>query len=494
PPENVSITVSRNPSRVGDTIDVVCQCTSSNPAAQITWTKNRRYLLGTDLGSEAALYGGRKSTNRVRFVVGPRDHNSVFSCSAKNEELQQAVTTAITLDVKFKPQFDTATIPSTIETKEGQKFRINLSASANPPIVGYQLFKDGAILSPLPEHFNMSGGVLTISTVQKSDKGTYTVKANNSEGTTEFSMAIVVKYPASITRVSPVQSVDEGSEVAFVCEADAFPVIPNMFNWFREGFDMSRFTATQEGKMSTLKIRHLKREDAGKFKCTVDNRIGDPSTRSAELIVKFSPVIDKSPEISRSAGRPGTDVTLWCNAAGAPHVDITWTRNNTQVRGNGKFEVNTTQTGAQYESRLKIKAVTSDDYGAYVCTATNSKGSDSHSITLAGTTKPYPPYNINVVNKTARSITIAWKKGFNGGLSQSFRIRYKPVEASGYVFRDVEPYGALSYKLTGLQMDVEYEITVLAFNDKGESAYPIPGITVRTMGRNRGLQTRTSTK
>ena len=63
--------------------------------------------------------------------------------------------------------------------------------------------------------------------------------------------------------------------------------------------------------------------------------------------------------------------------------------------------------------------------------------------------KPYPPYLIHVVNKTARSITIAWKAGFNGGLSQSFRIRYKPVEASGYVFRDVAPYGALSYKLTG---------------------------------------------
>ena len=62
-------------------------------------------------------------------------------------------------------------------------------------------------------------------------------------------------------------------------------------------------------------------------------------------------------------------------------------QNNTQVRPNSKFEVNTTKVGAQYKSKLKIKSITSDDYGAYVCTATNSKGSDSHSIALAGTSK-----------------------------------------------------------------------------------------------------------
>ena len=32
-------------------------------------------------------------------------------------------------------------------------------------------------------------------------------------------------------------------------------------------------------------------------------------------------------------------------------------------------------------------------------------------------------------------------------------------------------------------MDVEYEITVLAFNEKGKSAYPVPGITVTTLGQ-----------
>ena len=98
--------------------------------------------------------------------------------------------------------------------------------------------------------------------------------------------------PATISRISPVQSVDEGNEVAFVCEADAYPVVPNMFTWFREGFDLSRFRAKQEGKYSTLKIRHLKREDAGKFKCTVDNQIGSPSYRSAELIVRCAYTTD----------------------------------------------------------------------------------------------------------------------------------------------------------------------------------------------------------
>ncbi|GFR88536.1 down syndrome cell adhesion molecule [Elysia marginata] len=418
PPKTVNITGHNRPASVGQEITLECQCSSSNPPAKLTWKKNRHRLIGTNPVTENGENGGKRSSSVLKVIASPRDHNSVFSCSAWNERLEQTVTNAITLQVLFKPQFDTNALPSTLHMRHGQRISINLTAVANPQTVTYVIFKDGAPLSTLPGHFNMSAGVLTISKVKKSDKGSYMVKASNIEGTTEFRFTAVVKYQATVSRVSPTQSVDEGRQVSFVCEADAYPVVPNMFSWFREGFDMSRFIEKQEGKISTLTIQHLKREDAGKFKCTVDNRVGSPSHRFAELIVKFSPVIDKAPELSRSAGRPGTDVTIYCNADGAPQVHITWTRNNSQVRPNAKFEVDTTNVGPKYKSKLKIKSVSSNDYGAYVCTATNSKGSDSHSIALGG---------------------------------------------------------------TSLQKNVEYEITVLAFNEKGKSLYPVPGITVKTL-------------
>ena len=86
-----------------------------------------------------------------------------------------------------------ATLPSTVEMRNGQRSRINLTAIANPQVVSYQLFKDGIAMNPLPDHFNMSAGVLTISKVEKTDKGSYVVKATNAEGSTEFNFLVVVK-------------------------------------------------------------------------------------------------------------------------------------------------------------------------------------------------------------------------------------------------------------------------------------------------------------
>ncbi|GFN86153.1 Down syndrome cell adhesion molecule, partial [Plakobranchus ocellatus] len=488
PPAAVSISMNPPQARVGQQVDLTCRSSSSNPQAEIVWSRNNRRMTGTDLGTEAAENGGRNRTSRLRFQATSRDHNAVYSCTATNMVLGVGATNAVTLNVLFKPEFDVGTLPTTVDMKKGERGRINLTAVANPPQVTYQLFKDGNRLTNLPSHLDFSQGVLNISTVEKSDKGSYMVRATNPQGTTSFNFSIVVKYPAAVLRVSGPQSIPEGEQAVFVCEADAYPVVLNMFTWFREGFDTSRFRTKQEGSISTMTIDRLRREDAGKFKCIVDNRVGAPNHDYAELVVEFSPVIDKSPELSRSAGPIGTDVTLRCNADGAPEVGITWTRKNTQVQSNGKYMVNTTQVGPQYKSKLKIKSVSKDDHGAYVCTATNTRGSDSFSISLAGTSKPYPPYNVYFVNATARSITVAWKAGFNGGLAQSFRVRYKPTDARGFVYVDVRPFGALSFKIKGLQMDTEYEITVMAFNDLGESAYHIPILTARTLGQNCGQQ------
>lgn len=64
--------------------------------------------------------------------------------------------------------------------------------------------------------------------------------------------------------------------------------------------------------------------------------------------------------------------------------------------------------------------------------------------------KPFPPSNMTVNDTTATSITLSWHPGFNGGLPQSFRIRYKKADAvRGYVFKDVQPFGATPYKVTG---------------------------------------------
>lgn len=70
-----------------------------------------------------------------------------------------------------------------------------------------------------------------------------------------------------------------------------------------------------------------------------------------------------------------------------------------------------------------------------------------YSFYLSG--KPDPPYDLQFVNATHNSLTIRWKPGFNGGLDQSFRVRFKPTEARGYVYVDVSPPSTTLFTVTG---------------------------------------------
>ncbi|XP_012942646.1 nephrin [Aplysia californica] len=480
PPAHVVISLSPSQPSAGQQVDLTCVSSSSNPAAEITWLRNGRRMTGVSLGTVEAEHGGKNTTNRLRFYPTSRDHNAVFGCRATNRLLDQSVTDAITLNVLFKPEFNDATLPSKIDVKKGERTSINLTAYANPPNVTYTLFKGGSSFST-PSRFRLGNGYLNISSISKNDKGNYTIKGENNQGFSTFNFSINVKYPARVVDITNRLSLNEGDTAMFACKVDANPMVPNIVTWTRSDFDMSRTQTKVEGETTYLSVPDLTKEDAGTFKCVADNRIGSPATSNARLIVKFKPVIDKSPETSRSAGEKGTTVTLKCNAEGAPSVSISWTRNNRAVRSGSKYRINSRSSGSiRFESTLKVKNLTREDYGAYVCTAANSKGSDSHSITLSGTSKPYPPSNITFVNATSNSITLRWKAGFDGGLPQSFRVRYKPTDKRGYVYVDVRPYGANIYKIKGLDLGTLYEFAVLAFNDRGESSYIAQGIQAKT--------------
>ena len=53
-----------------------------------------------------------------------------------------------------------------------------------------------------------------------------------------------------------------------------------------------------------------------------------------------------------------------------------------------KYNLSTQSCGeACQESVLRVTNLTAKDYGNYTCTATNSKGHDSHTVMLSGTSE-----------------------------------------------------------------------------------------------------------
>ena len=217
------------------------------------------------------------------------------------------------------------------------------------------------------------------------------------------------------------------------------------------------------------------------------------------------PIIDRSPIISKSASDNGSTGKLYCRAKGAPNVTFTWSREgqvmtaipetyksdaekqkqNILAQKEPKYIVDATQQLdlVTYQSVLTITGVQSTDYGSYECLARNELGFDAITIQLNRTSKPDPPLALRVINITAASVQLRWIPGFDGGLGQDFRVRYRPTASSdpSYSYRDVFPMNSTQILISGMNEDTEYIFGVQAINEKGQSDFTADIVKAQTL-------------
>ena len=124
-----------------------------------------------------------------------------------------------------------------------------------------------------------------------------------------------------------------------------------------------------------------------------------------------------------------------------------------------------------WESILEVNNVDSKDYGAYECLAKNSMGDGRHTITLNVSSVPETPLGLRVLNFTHDSVTLTWIPGFDGGSSQTFRIRYWVSNSDHTRSTDVSPKNATVYTVSPLALGTEYSFSICALNSLGESNY-----------------------
>ena len=146
------------------------------------------------------------------------------------------------------------------------------------------------------------------------------------------------------------------------------------------------------------------------------------------------PVMDDSPQLMKAAGDEGQRAKLICRAHGAPNISFDWSREGVHLTTSDRYISSTRQVDiVTWESTLEVANVKSRDYGQYDCTARNEMGTNRAKVILSGTSRPDPPIALRILNVTHESVDLAWQSGFDGGLPQAYRIRYRQVRSLTHV-------------------------------------------------------------
>ncbi|XP_016957415.1 nephrin isoform X1 [Drosophila biarmipes] len=473
-PETVKIRIEPEELRPGMEAAIICDSSSSNPPAKLSWWKDGIPIEGINNTSKPGLWGGTVSTLEFRVNVTQEMNGQVYTCQSANQALQRSVHEAVSLDVLYRPKF----VPppsSTAVGVEGESLQVSLQTQANPTPVTYKWTKDGATIPQDGEHrIFADGGSLNFTRLHRDDAGIYSCSASNSQGKATLNITVVVEYGTTIKSVSENIIVNPGEDAMLSCSVEGKPLSDEHVKWERVGYDMTVKTSTTFANgTSYLHIKDAQREDVGNFRCVADNRVANPTNRDILLIVKFAPEIAKAPTLLRAASGTGERGRLPCRAQGSPKPQFIWRQEKKDLPINRtyKYEVEERKIDSlTYESTLIVDKVAPADYGAYECVARNDLGEAVETVRLEITSQPDPPISLTILNVTHDTVTVTWTPGFDGGLKASYRVRYRMVDREQYKYIDGLPN---SHKLTigGLRMNTLYLFSVMSYNELGQSSY-----------------------
>ncbi|XP_039278760.1 nephrin [Nilaparvata lugens] len=415
PPERVQIRKDPEELRSNSTATLICDASSSNPPAKMTWW--REGIPVTDgimsQSSKPGLHGGTVSSIQLKLNITPDIDGIVYTCKASNEELQRSVHDIVTMNVLYKPVFVEMTETS-FTGAEGESLIVSTQAHGRPSTISYTWTKDTSPLVAGP-YLHIENSVLNFTRLNRSDAGSYTCEAVNSEGATTVTINITVQYPMIITDISSELIVGEGEDGEFWCQVEGNPISAENISWRRDKKpDIGqRMETIFRNNTSTMLLHAVTKDDIGPYNCVVGNGLGNQTSKSTYLVL--DPV--------------------------------------------------------RYESVLIVRNVENSDYGRYECIARNELGFATSSVTLVLKAGPDPPTGLTVLNTTHDSMTLGWTPGFDGGLPATFRLRFRPVTTSNVNYRYEDAGNVTKYTVTGLNLGTQYVFSIMAQNKMGETKF-----------------------
>ncbi|KAG0444598.1 hypothetical protein HPB47_013612 [Ixodes persulcatus] len=210
--------------------DVRIQCRYGGfPVDSVSWYKDDALLprnVRHSLDNDGNL--------RIRDFMGSVDAGD-YTCVVKSRDQEVRATTQLVLVVP--PVIDDHFFPETITVDEGSRSRLLCSVSKGDGPLRFQWFKDGQLLSSVPDgsvQYSDDSAMIKFRKVRFRDRGKYTCFATNDAAGDNRTTDVVVNVSPRI-KVAPQNSTTSvGGQVMLDCVAEGFPT--PVVTWQKFGF------------------------------------------------------------------------------------------------------------------------------------------------------------------------------------------------------------------------------------------------------------------
>lgn len=253
----------------------------------------------------------------------------------------------------------------------GQNATFNVLASGTLPLSYQWYYNTNTVLT------NAIGSALTLTNVQPSDAGGYSVIVTNAYGSVTSAVAqLTVNIPdaPSIITQPQDQTVTPGGTATFTVTAGGSE--PLSYQWF-----YNTNTPVANANDSTLTITNVQLTNAGTYSVTVSNLAGGITSSNAVLAINTNPAAPVF--VSQPASQvvlAGGTASFTALAAGTAPISYQWSKDSTPIPG-------------ATSSTLTLTNVQSADEGSYTVTASNSVSTATSSAAVLTVTTTVPVAN-----------------------------------------------------------------------------------------------------
>uniref|UniRef100_A0A8C7YTA2 Neural cell adhesion molecule 1b n=1 Tax=Oryzias sinensis TaxID=183150 RepID=A0A8C7YTA2_9TELE len=438
------------------------------PEPMVTWTRN-----GVDLEA-GEKYSFNEDGSEITIMDVTKLDEGEYTCIAKNKAGKDDK--ELSLRVFVKPKITYIMNQTSSEMDEQVTLTCEASGDPTPTISwssGDHVFTEGE-QSPdgnVVVRSDARVSSLTLKYVKYTDAGQYLCTARSAIGEDDQRAYLEVRYTPKISGTVAVYTW-ERNPVNITCEVKAFPSDVSTV-WLRDGLQLpnsntSNIKIFRTPTSSYLQVTPEYESDFGSYNCTASNEMG---TESKEFLL-IQAEVPSVPSIVEVRPFSTTALIQYEEPESTGGVPVLKYKALWRMKGKGDWMQRVYEATDDSSNEVTITGLKPETSYELKLTAINGKGESERSLAEFFKTQPVrnpnPPKLEGTLQPKGNSLKVSWTKQDDGGSPiLHYLVRYKPVSAWKPEIR--QPSDSEYVVLRGLKWDTEYNIYVVAENEKGKS-------------------------